>query len=88
MNKIIKQVNAIFLKVLVATTMLHVFIYTPYLNQLMKQVNQISFKYIKTCLLFVLTYPYSEQCKAKSSHLGGWEGTPLHSICLPKFDFH
>ena len=35
------------LKVLVATTMVHVFIYTPYTNQLIKQMNQISFKYQK-----------------------------------------
>ena len=35
------------LKVLVATTMVHVFIYAPYMNQLIKEVNQISFKYQK-----------------------------------------
>ena len=35
------------LEVLVATTMVHVFIYTPYMNQLIKQVNQIYFKYRK-----------------------------------------
>ena len=43
------------LKVLVATTMVHVFIYTPYTNQLIKQVNQISFKYQKlACYLYWL----------------------------------
>ena len=35
------------LRVLIATTMVHVFIYTPYMNQLIKQVNQICFKYQK-----------------------------------------
>ena len=34
-------------KVVVATTMVHVLVYTPYTNQLIKQVNRISFKYQK-----------------------------------------
>ena len=40
------------LKVLSAITMVHVFMYTPYMNQLIKQVNQINFKYQKldSCL--------------------------------------
>ena len=51
MNQIIKQVNnAICLEVLVATTMAHVFNYTPYMDLLIKQVNQISFN-IKNLLV-------------------------------------
>ena len=71
------------LKVPVATTMVHVFTYTPYTNQLIKQMNQISFKYQKlACYLNVLTCPYSEQCKSRSRHLGGWEGQSAQSLHL------
>ena len=40
------------LKVLVATTMVHVFINTPYMNQQIKQVNQFSIQYqtLASCL--------------------------------------
>ena len=83
------------LKVLVATTMVHVCIYTPYINQQIKQVNQICIQYEKlaSCLYwFILTV---NNVKSKNMRLSGWEGPSLHipriwhgSICLLKFDFH
>ena len=82
------------LKVLVATTMVHVFIYTPYTNQIIKQVNQISFKYQKlACYLCWLVLKVNNVSLEVGTWVGGkdslhspciWHG----SNCLPKFDFH
>ena len=67
------------LKVPVATTMVHVFIYTPYTNQLIKQVNQISFEYQKlACYLCWLVLTVNNV----SLELGTWVG----GKAVPAFD--
>ena len=53
--------------------------YTTYMNQLIKQVNQIYFYSQKLASCY--SYPYSAQCKSKSRHLGGWEGS-VHFVSL------
>ena len=77
MNQIIKQVNAICFKSACCYnhgTCLH--LYT--IHEPTNQTSESNFFSIsKTCLLFVLTYPYSKQCKSRSRHLGGWEDSPL-----------
>ena len=69
-------------KVLVATTMVHVFIYTPYMNQLIKQVNQISFHYqtLESCLYwFILTV------NNVSLKVGAWVGGKALPCTVPAF---
>ena len=71
------------LKVLVATTMVHVFIYTPYTNQLIKQVNQISFKYQKLpCYLYWLILTVNNV----SLEVGTWVGGKAVPCTVPTFD--
>ena len=70
-------------KVLVATTMVHVFICTPYTNQLIKQVNQISFKYQKlACYLYWLVLTVNNV----SLEVGTWEGGKAVPCTVPAFD--
>ena len=69
--------------VLVATTMVHVFIYTPSMNQLIKQVNQISFKYQKLACYFywlILTVNHV------SLNVGTWVGGKAVPFKAPAFD--
>ena len=71
------------LKVLVATTMVHVFIYTPYTSQLIKQVNQISFKYQKlACYLCCLVLTVNNV----SLEVGTWVGGKEVPCIVPAFD--
>ena len=71
------------LKVLVATTMVHVFIYTPYMNQLITQVNQISFKYQKlACYLYWLILTVNNV----SLEVGTWLGGKAVPCTVPAFD--
>ena len=71
------------LKVLVATTMVHVFIYTPYMNQLITQVNQISFKYQKlACYLYWLILTVNNV----SLEVGTWVGGKAVPCTVPAFD--
>ena len=70
-------------KVLVATTMVHVFIYTPYTNQLIKQVNQISFRYQKlACYLYWLILTVNNV----SLEVGTWVGGKAVPCTVPAFD--
>ena len=71
------------LKVLVATTMVHVFIYTPYTNQLIKQVNQISFKYQNlACYLYWLVLTVNNVSLEVGTSVGG-KAVPC---TVPAFD--
>jgi len=71
------------LKVLVATTMVHVFIYTPSMNQLINQVNQNSFKYQKlACYLYWLILTVNNV----SLKVGTWVGGKAVPFTAPAFD--
>jgi len=70
-------------KVLVATITVHVFTYTPYMNQLIKQVNQTSFTYRKLdCCLFWLILTVNNV----SLKVGTWVGGKALPCTVPEFD--
>ena len=61
----------------------HVFIYTPYMNQLIKQVNQIYFKYQKlaSCLYWLILTANNVSLK-----VGTWMGEKALPCIAPAFD--
>ena len=57
-------------------------------NDLRKLESNLFLYYIKNLLVVCIDYPYSAQCKSKSRHLGGWEGTSiLHSPCILTWEY-
>ena len=71
------------LKVLIATIMIHVFICTPFMNQLIKQVNQISFKYqaLASCLYWLIFTVNNVILK-----IGAWVGWKALPCTVPAID--